>query len=454
QRKAKLFKVAFQSWQMGLYTDVTFVVGQQRFAAHRLVMASVSDYFPALFKIDERESGEVTLHNIAPQDFAVLLKFAYTGQVDVTSDNVQSVLIAADYLSIEFVKQECGSFMGAHLEFENVCDALVFAMNYSMNNLEDLAIDFLKENLEDVSKTNGFSQLDPEFLIKLLEDDNLVLYHNKIVLKSVEREKLVLNAVLRYLSVRKIQEPATVEILFKTVRLPEIPKDAMKKSIKNFKQFKKNETIKRLLKLREVAVKYLDKRRRSYSLTTDISSEALEVPDTWFRSRKLASFSVSNGRVRYAAEGQLMRSPIAPGYLFNDPNLEIHKIDLWIRLWDGRPVIGGLKLVYRKPKSQGRYLEYFKGDCNHAIQHHVVEMEPNELIVEVVIGSGYLIDRLSFKTNLGRKYGPFGGPGGREHIETTPRGTFSYLFDINCDSLTTQGSDAIFNLMLRWITFG
>lgn len=51
QRPQKLLEVASHCLKTGLYTDVTFIVGERKFPAHRLVMDSISDYFKSLFKV-------------------------------------------------------------------------------------------------------------------------------------------------------------------------------------------------------------------------------------------------------------------------------------------------------------------------------------------------------------------------------------------------------------------
>ena len=42
----------------------------------------------------------------------------------------------------------------------------------------------------------------------------------------------------------------------------------------------------------------------------------------------------------------------------------------------------------------------------------MINLAPNEFITRVEGRSGSLVDQLTFYTNLGKKYGPYGGPGG------------------------------------------
>ncbi|GFN77000.1 kelch-like protein 20 [Plakobranchus ocellatus] len=464
KRQNALIEGCYKSWQAGRYTDIKIIVGSQTFAAHKLVLVSLSDYFEPLFEHDSNAKGEITLHNIEPDIFSVLLEYAYTGTINLNKDTVQSVLIAADYLSVSNAREACETFMTMNLDPENVCDALQFASGYSLESLWSSAVEHLKKNLPNVSTTSNFSKLDPKVLVTLFSDDSLILSVKGVSLKSIEREKLILKTVLQYLSDRNETDPATLGMVFQTARLVALSKDEIKNCLKKFKHLRKNETIMKYVRLRDVAVHYLQQRDQDCSLTVNIGGrEAEEIPDAWLRRRKLAKHKFIAGRGRYAAGGHVAVPQGPPRYLYDDPDLEIERVDIWIRRWDGRPVIGGLALTYRPyptvdQEEDGETagpLQYCKGHCASESErdHFSVSLNPDEFIVKVTVSSGFLIDRLAFMTSSGRTLGPFGGPGGGEHTEETPEAPMSYLYDINFDEVVTQGSFAIYNLMFRWIAF-
>ena len=396
------------------------------------------------------------------ETFSVLLHYAYTGLISLTRDNVQNVLIAADYLAIPNVKSECEKYMASNLDCENVCDAIQFARDYSLSILQQRATQFLKERLPEVSSTKGFCNLDPRFLASFFKDDSLILRVKGKPLMSVAREKLILKSVLQYLSNRGEDDPHVLSVVFQTVRLVAIPKDDIKKCFKSFKPLKKKDTIKTYLDLREIAVNFLKQRGQDYSLTEPVGGEeSKNVPDAWFRKRCLANFEIVTGRAQYAAGGHIAVARGYPSYLYNDPDLEIEHVEIWIRRWDGRPVIGGLAITYRPNPSfdlevngdESAPKRYCKGRCESQEDrdYFCATFESGEHVVKVIVSSGYLIDRLAFVTNNGRTLGPYGGPGGGEHKEVAPKATMSYLYDINCEETQTQGSLAIYNLMFRWI---
>ncbi|CAL1541565.1 unnamed protein product, partial [Lymnaea stagnalis] len=430
KRQQKLVEVAFQSWKSGLYTDVTFLIDQEKFPAHRLVMVALSDYFTALFKNCEKESGDITLHKISPEDFAIILKFAYTGQVDVTSDNVQSVLIAADYYRIDTMRKECIKFMASYLDVDNVCNVLMFAIEYSFLSLEEKSLSFLKQNWEGIFKTEFFQILDPLYLAGILEDDNLVLYSNKVLLKSADREILALNTVLHFLTHRRIDDPSVCQRLIRAVRFPFIPQDALNHCFATVEM-----DLHETLRLKEAV---------------EAERVAAEVPGSWSQPRKFTSPEIlmyTLSEMNGAYESEIKSFQKFPA------NFEIHSIDLWIQ----RMVvdaIGGLQVRYRDPTSGHLCpFKYEQGDCQKSIAHHYVELQKNEFITKVIT-SGYLIESLGFETNFGLKYGPFGSQYGFVKRVVAPESPFSYLIDIKCDTMPKDiEGRCLLGLKLDWVTF-
>ena len=76
-----------------LHTDVTFLVGeegQERVSAHRVVLASQSDYFDCLLygPMKEGHASEITLQDTPVEAFRELVKFMYSGQISSVNTTV------------------------------------------------------------------------------------------------------------------------------------------------------------------------------------------------------------------------------------------------------------------------------------------------------------------------------------------------------------------------------
>ena len=86
--------------------------------------------------------------------------------------------------------------------------------------------------------------------------------------------------------------------------------------------------------------------------------------------------------------------------------------------------------------------------------HEVYEfiLEEDEYIIEVVAFSGYMVDNLTFITNKGNMYGPYGGDGGGQRTLQPPKeqGYLSYLSGYEAN---TQGSLGIVSLAFHWLCY-
>ena len=76
-----------------LHTDVTFLVGeegQERVSAHRVVLASQSEYFDCLLygPMKEGQASEITLQDTPAEAFRELVKFMYSGQISSVNTTV------------------------------------------------------------------------------------------------------------------------------------------------------------------------------------------------------------------------------------------------------------------------------------------------------------------------------------------------------------------------------
>lgn len=82
--------------------DVSLEVAGETIHAHKVILASSSPYFYAMFGVDmvERNCDVVTLHDIDPSSLKQLIDYAYTGEITITEENVQVLLPASSLLQV------------------------------------------------------------------------------------------------------------------------------------------------------------------------------------------------------------------------------------------------------------------------------------------------------------------------------------------------------------------
>ena len=82
---------------------------------------------------------------------------------------------------------------------------------------------------------------------------------------------------------------------------------------------------------------------------------------------------------------------------------------------------------------------------------HQVSLEHNERIVDVELQTGWLIDRITFVSDQGRRFGPFGGNGGAaRQIMKPSRDQNGFLKYIKGCVGHSQGGTVICQFQLVW----
>lgn len=75
----------------------------------------------------EHGLSEVELHDLDPAAVELLIHYAYTGQVTITTDNVQVLLPASSLLQLPEVREACCRFLLMQLDPTNCLGIRSFA---------------------------------------------------------------------------------------------------------------------------------------------------------------------------------------------------------------------------------------------------------------------------------------------------------------------------------------
>ncbi|CAA3033603.1 ARM REPEAT PROTEIN INTERACTING WITH ABF2-like isoform X1 [Olea europaea subsp. europaea] len=142
-------------------SDVTFLVEGKTFYAHRICLLASSDAFRAMFDggYREREAKNIEIPNIRWDVFELMMRYIYTGSVDVTLDIAQDLLRAADQYLLEGLKRLCEYAIAQDISVENV--SLMFDLSEAFNalSLRHSCILFILENFDKLSIMPWYCQL-------------------------------------------------------------------------------------------------------------------------------------------------------------------------------------------------------------------------------------------------------------------------------------------------------
>ncbi|GJN04042.1 hypothetical protein PR202_ga21552 [Eleusine coracana subsp. coracana] len=135
-------------------TDVSFIVDSETFYAPRTVLAARSPVFKAelLGSMSEAAMSSITLHDIAPATFRVMLRFMYTDVFpgddelgESPTEMMQRLLAAADRYALDRLKLMCAQKLWSDVSVDTAASTLAFAEMHNCLELKKNCIDFFAE---------------------------------------------------------------------------------------------------------------------------------------------------------------------------------------------------------------------------------------------------------------------------------------------------------------------
>ena len=190
--------------QEGTLCDVTIVVANQRFQAHKAVLSAGSSYFRSMFAsgFQERDSSEVDFQGRA-NVFAQLLEFAYTGYFNLSAANALSVLKMASYMDFNQAIDVCKDYLMQHVDqisIEDVYD--IITCGEIQDDLSEMVQEFRTRLLHDFlhffEKKSVLNHATKEFVMTCLEDEDIETDDNTEDKVSVEEGKQYIKGYCEY----------------------------------------------------------------------------------------------------------------------------------------------------------------------------------------------------------------------------------------------------------------
>lgn len=178
----------YELFEARVLTDVTLVVQDDVIAAHRVVLATASPFFHALFTSGMKESREtrIELNEIDAPAFRELLTYMYLGQLHITGDTILAIVHTANQLEMSEVVELCCKQLMLELNVHNCVDIYLCCENLKMRPacrvLAHAARAMIETYSSDVYRTDAFKNLPLYSVIKILlrrtlrrQDDAAVL---------------------------------------------------------------------------------------------------------------------------------------------------------------------------------------------------------------------------------------------------------------------------------------
>ena len=198
--------------ESGELCDVVIVAEGMRIPAHRVILASCSPYFKAMFtgEMKEKYMEEIRLHDVRSDALQAIINFCYSSRLHITKDNVQSLLALATMFQMEGVQHASSRFLSRQLHPSNVLGIRSFADTHSCTSLLNRCNVFLQQRFPEVALHEEFLQLDYDAVLEIVSNDHL----------NVRGEEQVYEAVLAWVRHSEKERKPVIADLLKHVRMP------------------------------------------------------------------------------------------------------------------------------------------------------------------------------------------------------------------------------------------
>ncbi|CAI9717220.1 ring canal kelch protein isoform X2 [Octopus vulgaris] len=160
----------------GFLCDVELKVGFTVVPAHRIILASASDYFKSQFEKETIDSLDLTPLIEDSNILCLILRYIYKGEVTLSYKIVYQLLKVLDQIDLNPLKVHCAQFLMAGLRPVNGFQIWELAWRHNLHQLATVCLIFCCETLCNMVLQNGsIKELSAEFLKFVLEKEEITI---------------------------------------------------------------------------------------------------------------------------------------------------------------------------------------------------------------------------------------------------------------------------------------
>jgi hypothetical protein len=318
-----------------LYDIVLCSKDQGEVKAHKIILAAQSEYFKGMFRNEKKEKIDM---NLSAETLRTVVRTMYTGRTELTTDNIQDLIEASNYLQIRDLSAKCVDFMTRNLDLTNVVSVLRLADSLSIERLLQEAIDHIGDHFQRLMETSEeLLQLPVELFAKCIKSDRIVLFSRfGTVLPAIQREEALVRTIVEYVKYRDYEARVRdTWPLFRALKLPFIAHhlDFRNIGLPDLANFEDDPTLHSLIRSSRIPKE--DDLRRRYSV--DPFSK---------HNSHLRSYSVKYNiwTERFGSGPKSAYREVRPFSCEGGPDKFIRSLRFWFRTYDERLVLGGLQV--------------------------------------------------------------------------------------------------------------
>ena len=135
----------------------------------------------------EAHAKEIHIKNISSLALQLLIEFAYTSRLSVTSESVLETFEAADMLQFPIARRFCQDFLLDQIDIHNCLSFLQYADSFSCVPLYERAKLCAAKNFQHICQLHEFLEVPSNHIINLLMEDNIEVEYEEYIYEAMKR---------------------------------------------------------------------------------------------------------------------------------------------------------------------------------------------------------------------------------------------------------------------------
>ncbi|XP_050099232.1 uncharacterized protein LOC126579727 [Anopheles aquasalis] len=160
-----------------LQSDVMLLVGQSRtpIYGHMVVLAAASQYFLNLLNrgFDEPPIVEITLEQVDPEDFFLLLRFIYCAEFEITFENLPTLYDLSHRFTVRDLQVALRKFLEDQISLGNIVQVMKMNRLLAFSSIDETCLGEISNNPLHFFKHNDFITIDKELLVTILRRQHI-----------------------------------------------------------------------------------------------------------------------------------------------------------------------------------------------------------------------------------------------------------------------------------------
>ena len=206
----RVLEFMYNMWTKNRLCDVRITTDDnQVFTAHKVALGAYSNRLLEEFNNHTNDKAyTLNVSGFTARTIGQILNFIYTTNLELTDDNIESMIGCSLALGIDLVTEICQEYLG-HYDINSALFYHAVAIKYEIEDLAARIYDFICSRFVEITKTRQYSRAPVATVKRLLDEDRL----------NVSSEMDVFLAALTWLEYRREERLSLAPTLVRSIRM-------------------------------------------------------------------------------------------------------------------------------------------------------------------------------------------------------------------------------------------